>query len=167
MKKKNLLIIGAGQYGALVREVAEATGLFERISFLDDKNPIAIGKLSDYAKYREEYDCAIVAIGAAQVRIEWIEKLETAGFELPVLIHPSAWVSPSAVLRSASLVEPMAVVHTGTAIEKGGLLCAGSVVNHNSHVGCCCQIDCNAVVAARAIVPAFSKIPCGTVFENQ
>ena len=47
---KNLLILGAGQYGQVAREIAEAMGLFEHISFLDDNSSAAIGKLSDFYK---------------------------------------------------------------------------------------------------------------------
>ncbi len=35
-KSKNLLILGAGQYGQIAKEIAESMGCFEKISFLDD-----------------------------------------------------------------------------------------------------------------------------------
>lgn len=164
MDKKRLLIIGAGQYGQVVRETAEATGRFSRISFLDDSNPLAVGKTEAFASFRKEYDCAFVAIGNPQLRLRWLEKLETAGYELPVLIHPGAYVSPSAVLGAGTVVEPMVAVNTGAVVEKGCLLCAGCVVNHNAHVMSCCQIDCGAVVASNAVVPEGTKVHSGTVF---
>ena len=51
MNNKNLLILGAGQYGQIVYETAEAMGCFDRIDFLDDQNPIAIGVLEDYFRH--------------------------------------------------------------------------------------------------------------------
>ena len=36
MQNKNLLILGAGQYGVMAKEIAEAMGAFDRIAFLDD-----------------------------------------------------------------------------------------------------------------------------------
>lgn len=39
---KNLLILGAGQYGYVAKEVAESMGHFEKITFLDDNNERAI-----------------------------------------------------------------------------------------------------------------------------
>lgn len=57
-----LIILGAGQYGQVAKEVALSSG-FERISFLDDNSDIAIGKLEDYKKYITEYKSAFVAIG--------------------------------------------------------------------------------------------------------
>ena len=162
--EKNLLILGAGQYGRVAWETAKAIDCFDKIAFLDDKNPEAVGKLSDYRSLRQEYACAFVAMGDPALRMQWLRNLETAGFELAVLIHPRAYVSPSATLGKGTIVEPMAVVNTEAVVEPGGLLCAGCIVNHNAVVKCGCQIDCNAVVAAGAIVPKGTNVPSGTVF---
>ena len=135
MSKKSLLILGAGQYGQVVRETAEAMGCFSKIAFLDDNSPLAIGKMAEY--------------------------------DLPVLIHPKAYVSPSALLGKATIVEPLAVVNTGAVVEQGGLLCAGCVVNHNAHVMPVCQIDCNAIVASNATVPEGTKVCSGVVYERK
>ena len=167
MSKKNLLILGAGQYGQVVRETAEAMGCFGKIAFLDDQNPIALGKLADYQSFRDTYGCGFVAMGNPVARRQWLMALETAGFELPVLIHPKAHISPSASLGKGSVAEPMSVLNTGAVVEMGGLLCAGCVVNHNAVVQSCCQIDCNAVVAANAVVPEGTKVLAGTVFERK
>jgi len=164
MGKKNLLILGAGQYGHVVWETAEAMGCFGKIAFLDDNNPKAVGKLMDYLGLRQEYACAFVAMGNPKLRAQWLRNLEAAGFALPVLVHPKAYISPTAVLKKGTIAEPMAVINTGAVIEPGSLLCAGCAVNHNAVVGAYSQIDCNAVVAAGAVVPEGTKVPAGTVF---
>ena len=167
MKKNNLLILGAGQYGRVARETADTRGCFERIDFLDDNSPHAIGKLADYESFAQSYGSAFVAMGNPQLRMQWLNKLAAAGFELPVLIHPKAHVSPSAVIGPGSIVEPMAVVNSEAVIEMGGLICAGCVVNHNAHIMPVCQIDCNAVVASNALVPERMKVLSGTVFHKE
>lgn len=164
---RNLLILGAGQYGRLVKETAEAMECFSRIDFLDDNSPIALGKMQDFEAYAEVYHCAVVAMGNPQIRKTWLDRLEQAGFELPVLIHPKAYVSPSAQLGKATVVEPMSVVNSEAVVERGCLVCAGSVINHNAHVMPVCQIDCNAVVASNAVVPEGTKVFSGTVFERK
>ena len=47
----NLLILGAGQFGLMVKEIAESMGCFDKIDFLDDNNEIAVGKLCDYEEF--------------------------------------------------------------------------------------------------------------------
>ena len=165
--KKNLLILGAGQYGHVVKETVDATGNFGKVAFLDDKSPLAIGKLTDYEYFAQEFSSAFVAMGNPLLRKSWLDKLEQAGYDLPVLIHPKAYVSPAAVLGKATIVEPMAVVNTEAVVEMGGLLCAGCVVNHNAHVMPVCQIDCNAVVVSNATVPEGTKVCSGVVYERK
>ena len=55
MENNNLLVIGAGQYGMVAKEIAESMGKFGRIDFLDDHNPVAVGKTSEFteARFRE------------------------------------------------------------------------------------------------------------------
>ena len=163
---ENLLILGAGQYGMLVREVAQSTGRFENISFLDDAGTVAIGRIDAYEDFVSDYKYAFVAIGNSKVRSELISKLESAGYELAVIVSPYAHVSPSATIGGGSIVEPMAVVNTEAVLGKGSLVCAGAVVNHNALVGDCCQIDCNATISPRANVPQGIKINSGSVWEK-
>ena len=165
--KESLLILGAGQYGGMALEVAISMDRFDKIAFLDDNSPLAIGKMTEYEGFAQEYANAFVAMGNPQLRKQWLDRLELAGYDLPVLIHPKAYVSPSAVLGKATIVEAMAVVNTEAVVEIGGLLCAGCVVNHNAHVLPVCQIDCNAVVASNATVPEGTKVCSGMVYERK
>ena len=161
-----LLILGAGQYGTVAKEVAEAMGCYKTISFLDDNNPNAVGKLEDYAQFSGKYPYAFVAIGNLALREEWIFRLREAGFFLPVLVHPRAVVMPSAEVGSASIIEAMAVVNSNAIVGEGSIISSGSVVNHNAEIGSCCHIDCNAVVPANEKVPPKTKILYGTVYHS-
>lgn len=166
MKGRKLLILGAGQYGFVAAETARAMGCFGEIAFLDDANPDAIGKLSDFEKFSDGYDHAFVAMGNPKLRLSWLNRLEEAGFALPALIHPKAWISPSARLASGVILEPMAVVHANAVVKRGSLICAGSIVNHNAVVEEGCQIDCGAIVSSNARVEAETKVPCRAVVQK-
>lgn len=69
----NLLIIGAGGHGKVVKEAAEALGTYNRIDFLDDNSELAIGRVDEYEKYVHDYEYAFVAIGTAEVRYELVQ----------------------------------------------------------------------------------------------
>ena len=100
----NLLILGAGEYGRLVKELAQDA--YSTIAFLDDASDLAIGPLSAYRDFKDRYPNAFVAIGNNEVRMEWIEKLESAGFNLPSIISARAYVSPSALIGPGCCIEP-------------------------------------------------------------
>ncbi len=165
---KNLLILGAGQYGTVVKEIAKSMCCYEKIDFLDDmfeleKSEISqheqlIGRLSDYQNFVAKYSYAIVAIGNPEIRKKWTEKLVGAGYEIPVIISPRAFVGNTAQLRYGVIVEPMAVVHENVTIGIGTIVSAGAVVNHNSFVADYCHIDNNAVVMRGAKVESMKYV---------
>ena len=163
---KNLLILGAGQYGQVAKEVAESMGCFEKIDFLDDNNETAIGKLTDYEKFVTEYGYAFVAIGDADLRLQYIQKLEEACYKVAVLVSPKAYISKSAQLMKGSIVEPMAVVNANSTITIGAFVCAGAVVNHNAFVGDGCQLDCGSVVGSGVILPTKTKLKYNEVWDK-
>ena len=101
----NLLILGAGQHGQVVKEIAESMNFFDKIDYLDDNSNHAIGKFNDYEKYKDKYNYAFVAIGNTKLRMEWIEKLENAGYILKNIIHKTAIVSNSTKLENGIVVE--------------------------------------------------------------
>ena len=164
---KNLLIIGAGQYGMVAKEIAESMKCFERIDFVDDVYPSAIGKICDINKLIHEYDSAVVAIGNSELRLNLIERLCEIGYEVPSLIHEKAYVSPSAKIDMGCFIEPMAVVHTEVVVETGCIISAGVILNHNSVIHAGCHINCGSVVMARAEIDAKTRTGCNEICEEQ
>ena len=68
-----LLIVGAGGYGLLVREMAEAQGY--KVDFLDDNSPLAVGKVENLEKIEGEYDGSIVAIGNPEIKQKILRRM--------------------------------------------------------------------------------------------
>ena len=173
MKKGNLLIVGAGSYALVTAEIAEEMGCFDKIAFVDDtiktlKNGTdVVGSTRDIDRLAGEYGCAIVAIGNPEVRSSLLAHLQNnTDYQIPSLISPKAYVSPSAKVMDGCIIGPMAVVHTEAVLEEGCIISAGAVVNHESTCGKCVHVDCNATVAAYASVPAKTKICSGEVYKN-
>ena len=165
-ENENLLIIGAGQYGRLVYELAAQSNRFIKIDFLDDNAESAIGTIADADKFISAYSYAVVAVGNAGFRLMMLEKLNRIGFKTVTLISPNAYVSPSAQIQKGCIIEPMAVIHAGVKLGVGCIISAGAVVNH---VATCCDgvhVDCNATVAGRARVDEKTKIPSNTLFQK-
>ncbi|MEG2138006.1 MAG: PglB [Oscillospiraceae bacterium] len=163
----NLLILGAGQYGMVAKETAQAMGCFEKIDFLDDNSELAIGKLQEYERFLAVYSYAFVAIGNAALRLELIGKLEEACYTVAVLVNPKAAIAPSAQLQKGTIVEAMAVVNSNAAVAIGCIISAGAVVNHDSFIGDGCHIDCNATVPSNAILLAGTTVPYGQVYQSE
>jgi NDP-sugar pyrophosphorylase family protein len=132
---RNLLIVGAGSYGVVAKEIAESMQCFDRIAYVDDKfkesnNGLEIlGTVADVKKLTDEFGDIIVAIGNVKIRLNIIKKLkEELNCNVTNLISKYAYVSPSVKLGNGCIIEPMAVVHTGAVLSDGCIISAGAVV---------------------------------------
>lgn len=158
---KSLLVIGAGGHGQVVYEIAKSLG-YERIEFLDDNNDAAIGKIEEMDQFLD-YKEAFCGIGNNHLRDRIIRKLLDVGYQVPTLIHPAAYVSPSAKIHAGVVVEPMAIVNTRSVLETGAIISAGSIVDHNVHVGRCAHVDAGAIVKSGGQVEDYEKLEAGEV----
>jgi len=143
----NLLILGAGGHAKVVLETAKELNLYKSFGFLDDlvdnennnekllKNfyPL-LGKISDYKKKNlfMDYQNAFVAIGDPHKRLKLIFELKRHSFKVPNLIHPSAYVSKSAVIGEGSVIMANAVVQSNVKIGSGVIVNTSAIVEHDT-----------------------------------
>ena len=149
-REMNLLILGAGGHGEAIRELAQMLGVFRKIAFLDDKvkTPLVIGPCDDCGRYVEQYPIAIPSMGDQEVRMHWIEMLAKYGFVLPVLIHPTATVSPSAEIGYGTVIEARATVSSGVRIGNGCIIASGATIDRNVEISDGTLVGCGQVLTA-------------------
>ncbi len=144
----SLLLLGAGGHAQVVAETVLATGCYTRIAFLDDRctGPDQLPDqrgwpvIGPFAaafdpEIRQQYSAAQVAIGNAAVRLQWLPRLAAMGYELPVVIHPTAWLSPSAHIGVGSVVFAQAAIQAQAVIGRGTILNTGCSVDHDVRLG--------------------------------
>ncbi len=164
---KNLLILGAGQYGQVAREIAEQMGIFREIDFLDDSAQLAVGRLDDCINLAGQYKYAVVAIGNPDLRLAYLEKLESAGYNLATLVSSNAYLSPSATIEDGCIIEAFSAVNAHSHIGRGTFLCLSAIVNHDSKVGDGCTLQCGSIVPSNMTVPKKTRLCYREVFEDK
>lgn len=175
-ENKNLLILGAGQYGIMAAEIAREMNFFDHIAFLDDsftdkvpelaEGPNVIGSIRDIEKFADKFHYGFVAIGNPKLRRSLIEKLESCGLTLATIVHPTAYLSLSSKVKEGCCIEPMAVVQTGAIVARASFVSSGAVIRHNAMVGEFCHIDCNAIVQSMVKVPEGTRVACNSVYNQ-
>ena len=167
-KRMNLLILGAGSQGSVVKEIGEATGLFNEIAFLDDdpSNELAIDSCENFARYVELFPVAIPSFGDCELRRKWVDRLSQSGFISPVLIHPSATVSPNAVAVPPAVIEMKAVIGTGVRVERNCIISAAALINPGVVIGEDSHIGGGATIPKGTQVPSMSRISAGTIYSS-
>lgn len=162
---KSLLIIGAGGHGQVVKEVAEALG-YDKITFLDDNSSKSIGKIADSQKFVKEYEYAFVGIGNNKFRNELLQRLEQEGFVIPALLHPTAYISKTAVIGKGTVVEPKAIVNANSRVGLGCIISVGAIVDHDVVLEDCVHVNAGAICKAGSRIKAFTKVDTGEIIQG-
>lgn len=101
-----------------------------------------------------EGEAMFVAIGRADVRMRLMDYLVGAGWMLPALVHPSAWVAPDAQLGTGVLVAAGAVVETASVVGRGVIVDIGVLVDHECQIGAFCHLKPGEVFGPSTVVPS-------------
>lgn len=155
-----LLIIGAGGHGRSVAEAAIASEIYDVVGFIDDgtqTNHKILGyevlgntqQLTDYLSYAE---CVIVAIGNNTLREQLSEKVIAVGFKLITIIHPSAIVSPHAVIGQGCAIMAGSIIGTSANLGVGVIVNCGAIVDHDTQVHDYAHLGINTSMAGNTIL---------------
>ncbi|HWR45830.1 acetyltransferase [Sporomusa sp.] len=164
-----LLILGAGGHGVVLAETAEETGLWDKIAFLDDKYPSistvagwsVIGKVEMAIDLVDQYFDAAIGIGDNLTRAKLLYQVKQFGYRLPVIVHPSAYISKSAELGEGTVVFAQAAVNARAKIGCGSIINTGATVDHDCELAQGVHISPGAHVAGEVKVGEFSWMGVG------
>ncbi len=147
-----------------------ATQLGYTIQFLDDTIPEHL--LSSYTEYisilptqAEEVEF-VVAFGNNVFRLEWMDKIGATGGKLAILIHPTAYISPTATIHPGTVVLPHAIINTDAVVERGCIINLGAILDHGCVIEEGCHICLGAIVKGENHIPICTKIEAGVVVER-
>lgn len=154
-----LIVLGAGTYASVVTELAASCG-FETMRYLDDsqeldgtdlegipvQSPI-LTHLPDKAEISPETAFA-VAIGSNPARLAWLQLLQKRQLDIPTLISPLAYISPTASIADGCIIHHNSSVWTGAAIGLGTILSPHATVAHHTSLAEGCFVSSAANVGA-------------------
>lgn len=123
-----------------------------------------IGTSDDLRRLSDDGLRAVVlGFGAARGRSAVLAALADAALDLPVLVHPTAFVAPSAELGPGCQLLPGAHAGPRAKIGRGALLNTGAIVEHDVDIGDAAVIGPGSVVAGRAVIGTEAEIGSGAV----
>ena len=159
---KRLVILGSGGYGHTIADVAHQLNYSTIV--LDDAD--SAHPLSTFSSYIDENTSFIHAFGNNAFRIAWINRIEEHSGQLATLIHPTAYVSPTATIKSGTVILPHAVVNTDVVVGKGCIINLGAIVDHGCILEEGVHICLGAIVKGENRIVRLSKIEAGEVVER-
>ena len=135
----NLLIVAAGGHGKVVVEAADAMKKWDKVAFLDDNFQSIVnhhgyqvlGSLDSALEFQDEYKDIFVAVGNNQDRLELMEKYTREGFNIPIIIHPTATVSNTVKINHGIVIMANATVNASVSIGNGSIINTSSSIDHD------------------------------------
>lgn len=157
---KRIVVVGAGDHAKVVLEAIWATGAFEVIGLTDPKTsclevlgvPVLGGDERLPGLLAQGVKAAVVAIGSNGVRQQVGQNLLRMGFALPVVVHPSAFISPRATIAQGAVIMARAVVGTLTTVLELAIINTGAIVEHDNQIGRSAHIGPGVAMAGRVRV---------------
>jgi acetyltransferase EpsM len=139
----SILIYGGGGHSKSVIDLIRALGGFPIAGIIDDELPAGtpvmdVPILGGSSCLDELHDRgiklavnAVGGIGRPDVRIKVFERLDQAGYEFPTLVHPRAFIEPTAKLAEGVQVMAMAYVGSDSRIGFGSVINYGAIISHD------------------------------------
>jgi len=138
-----LLILGAGGHGKAVAEAALLSGIWKKVAFVDDRWPNlrtvfglpVISNIAGLSDISSQWEAAIAAVGQNSLRQQWLKVIRTAGLASATVVHPSACVSPSAVIGEGTAIMALAMIGVDVSIGECSIINAHTTVDHDVRLG--------------------------------
>jgi len=136
------VVIGAGGFSCEVADMLDLMG-HEIVAFLDAAVTESTHRTTGLPVVRSledlVFDAAVIAIGNVTVREKYLALRDT-GVTFPPLVHPSAFVSPGALLGPGVVVMNNAVVSARANVGSGTLINVAAYVAHDCVLGACTHL---------------------------
>ena len=179
MSKPKLILIGAGGHARSCIDVIERecsfqiAGLVEFAGQLNERrlefDHAVIGIDNDLYELSKIYKYSLIAIGqilSAEPRIRLYHKAIQFGFQLPIIISPTAYVSRHATLGAGTIVMHGAIINAGASIGNNCIINSRALIEHDVKVGDHCHISTGAILNGDVVVGSGTLIGSGSVVKQ-
>ena len=170
--KNKIAIIGYGDLGRQFHEFLKEDPNNEFIFFDDIAFKHDVPHTFPYLNYSlDAYaDCSFfVALGYhhLQTKNKVIHHLKSLGRKLPVYIHKTSFVNPTATIGDGTFVYPMCNLDSNVSIGKGVLLNNSVCISHDSKISDCCYLSPSVTVSGNSKINDETFIGAGSVISDK
>ena len=174
---KNIILIGGGGHCKSVIDVIEQEGRFEIVGIVDKPELLGsnilgysvIGSDFDLGSLAEKYQYALITVGqikSPSLRIKLFDLATKAGFTLPSIISPNAYVSKHSSIGNGVVVMHDAIVNASVSIGDNCIINSQALVEHDCAISKHCHISTNATINGGVAVKLGCFIGSGAIIKE-
>jgi acetyltransferase EpsM len=161
---QELIIYGGGGHAKSLIDLIRAEGKYRVHGILDDGVPagtlvMGVEVLGDgsllHDLRRQGIGLAVNAvggIGSITPRLKVYEEIRLAGFNVPTVIHPRAFIEPGAVIGEGCQIFHNAYIGSEVKVGFGCIINTGAIVSHDCVLGDTVNISPGAILAGAVTV---------------
>ncbi|SDL67252.1 transferase hexapeptide (six repeat-containing protein) [Modicisalibacter muralis] len=169
-----LAVFGAGGHGKVVADTALQMG-WQEVVFFEDAWPkrshngcwLIIGDAQALLQRLDDFQGVIVGVGNNRIRLAKTRELAAHGARLVSVVHPSAVISPHAVLGRGSVVFAGAVIQVDSQLGEACIVNTRACVDHDCHLADGVHICPGASLAGSVEIGEASWIGIGSSVKQQ
>ena len=154
---RNIVLIGGGGHCKSVIDVIEQEGRFEIVGIVERPDFLEtdvlgyqiIGNDSDLVDLAKKYKYALITVGqikSPSLRIKLFDLATKAGFTLPNIISPNAYVSKHSSIGKGVVVMHNAIVNASASIGDNCIINSKALIEHDCLISKHCHISTNATI---------------------
>jgi sugar O-acyltransferase (sialic acid O-acetyltransferase NeuD family) len=177
MIKHSIILIGAGGHARSCIDVIEQQGKYQIAGLIGMPYEVhtqhlgysLIGTDNDLPELAKAYQYALITVGQIQTaehRIRLFQQAIQLGFQLPIIIAPTAYVSRHATLGDGSIVMHGSIVNAGVIVGNNCIINTRALIEHDATVEDHCHISTGAILNGDVTVGTGSFIGCGSVIKE-
>ena len=177
MIETNLILIGAGGHSRSCIDVIEQEGKYGIGGLVGLINQLGsshfgyevIATDSGLSELVERFPYALITLGQIQtpeLRMRLFEQSIVAGFVLPTIIAPTAYVSPHATLGAGTIVMHGVVINAGASVGDNCIINSQSLIEHDSKVADHCHISTGAILNGDTSIGAGTFVGSGVIIKE-
>tara|TARA_B110000967_G_C18899021_1_gene573136 strand:+ start:3632 stop:4207 length:576 start_codon:yes stop_codon:yes gene_type:complete len=158
----NIILIGGGGHCKSVIDVIEQEGKFNIVGIVDKLELHSdvlgysvIGNDFDLVSLAKKYRYALVTAGQIKtpaLRIKLFDLAVKAGFKMPSIISPRAYVSPHATIGRGTIVMHDALVNANVTVSDNCIINSKALIEHDTVIESHCHISTYAAINGNVIV---------------
>lgn len=163
MNVRPILLVGAGGHARACIDVIEQQNLFTVSGLVGRSDEVGglvlgypvLGTDHDLPRLLSGHSHALIALGqikTGEPRIRLFDSLVQAGYALPVIVSPRAYVSRHATLGAGTIVMHGAIVNAGAVVGRNCIINNQSLVEHDAIIGDHCHIATAATINGGACI---------------
>ena len=177
MSKPELILIGAGGHAHACIDVIEQHGGYQIAGLIGMPDEMydhhlgyaVIGTDGDLPELAKTIPYALITVGQIKTpaqRIRLYQQVVALGFQLPIIIAPSAYVSRHASIGAGTIVMHDAIVNTGACLGKNCIINTRALIEHDATVADHCHISTGAIINGDTVIGSGSFVGSGSIIKE-